>query len=227
MIDEVAKYKEQIDKLEKENKFLKENQKKFNLLNDMFSEMLKIQDLGSIFKYVATSLQKYFANTIVLYVSINEQINETCLETVEGIENILMNKILSISGFNPVGKKYKLLPQHNDYFRSGKLVEFSGGLAEFSASEFPNFIARTIETLIGLYKIYTIGILKDESLLAAIHLLTFNKTVIDDNFFIETFVKQAGIIIQKKTAEIALLESEAKSRAILQALPDMIFIQDS
>ncbi len=204
MMEEISKYKQQIEQLQNENKFLKENQEKFNLLNDLFSEMLNLQDLESIYKYIAVTLQKCFANTIVLYVSVNEQANDTRLEAVEGISNKFFNKILNLSGFNPIGKKFKLLPTHNEYFRAGKLVEFSGGLGEFSASEFPYLIAKSIENLIGLHKIYTIGILKDEHLFAAIHFLTFSKTVINDNNFIEAFVKRAGIILQKKIAAIPM-----------------------
>lgn len=226
MKDEIAQFQAKIQKLQEENKILNDNLKNFYLLNNMFSELLKLKDLEQIYLYISGCLQNHIPNSIVLYVSIDEQVNETKLECIEGINNNLLKRILSISGFNPIGKTYKLLPKHNDYFRAGKLVEFKGGLAEFSASEFPDMIAHSIEKLIGLYKIYTIGIVKDENLLAAIHFLTFSKQTITDSFFIETFVKQAGIILQKKIAENALFESEKYIRTILESEPECVKIID-
>jgi PAS domain S-box-containing protein len=203
-----------ITKRKQAEEILKESEEKFRLLNNMFSEILKLKDMESIYKYITTSLHNRLPNTIILFVSIDEKMNDTRLETVAGLNNELLTKILNISGFNPIGKRYKLVKNHNDYFRSGQLVEFKGGLAEFSASEFPALIARTIEKLIGLHKIYTIGITKDENLLAAIHFFTFNNAVIHDNNFIETFTNQAGIILQNRIAEEALKESEEKFRTL-------------
>lgn len=227
MTDESAKYLKQIEDLRKENELLWDSQAKYNLLNDMFTDLLKLQELPEIYKFIARSLHKHFPNGLVLYISIDEAANETCFEHVEGLDNALLKKILSISSFNPIGRKYKLLPNFNDHFRSGKLVEFTDGLAEFSGTEFPSLIARSIEKIIGLNKIYTIGIVKDESLLAAIHFFMFSKSEINDIPFVETFVRHAGIILQKKIAEIALLKSEAKTKAILHTIPDMMFILNS
>ncbi len=201
---------------------LVESELKFKLLNQIASEMLTLQTLDCIYKYIAETLNTRFPNTIILIVSVDEQNNDTCLETVAGINNSMLNKALSISGFNPVGKRFRLLPTHDKYFRSGNFIEFNGGLAEFAANEFPSIAGKAIEKLIGLHKIYTIGINKDDRLLAAIHFITFNKTVIDDSSFIESLVKQSGIIIQKKMVELKLKENETSLRE-LNATKDKFF----
>lgn len=227
MTDEVSKYKDQIEQLKKENEFLKQSQEKFNFLNNMFSNLLKLHDLESIYDYISLKLEKYIPNAIILFNSVNEQQQSSRLEKISGITGEFLKKLIKISGFNPIGKTFDLLPNYSNSFKSGKLIELKMGLTEFSASQFPDFALKSIEKLIGLHKIYTIGILKDEHLLATIHFFAFNKTDITDISFIETFVTYSGIILQNKIAEIALKENEERLNFILRLSPAIIAIVDS
>lgn len=188
-----------------------ESEIKFKLLNHLTSEMLRLQDMESIYKFIAENLQKHYPNTLVLIVSIDEAIQQSRLEFISGMNNSLLTKIIKILGINPIGKIYKLTDIHNHYFKSGNFVEFDGGLVKFSNSEIPAFAVGAIEKLIGLHKIYTIGINKDTELLAAIHFLTFNKQEIIDDNFIKVFVNQAGLVLQKKINEKALKKAKEKA----------------
>ncbi len=197
----------------------KENNEKFRFLSDLANEMIGLQDIDVIYKKIVNCLEKLYPNSVILYVSIDEKEMETQLETIAGIDSALLKRVLLVSGFNPIGKKYKLVPSHQDYFRSGEFVEFKGGLTDFVANEFPLMAARTIEKIIGLYKIYTIGIKKDEKLLGAIHFFTFKNKVIEDSSFIEILVKQVGIILEKRYADTALLLSETNFKALFEKAP--------
>ncbi|MCX6153242.1 MAG: PAS domain S-box protein [Candidatus Kapabacteria bacterium] len=193
---------------------LKDSEGKLKLLSSMASEMLNLHDPDSIYKYIADNLSKQLLDTIILCISIDEPNKITTFESVAGISNNLLKKVLSITGFNPVGKTYKLIPSHYEYFNSGNLYEYIGGLAGYSGPEFPNIAAKAIEKLIGLHKIYSIGIKKENKLLAAIHFFTFNKKEIHETNFIEAFIKQAGTILQKKLSENALILNEIKLKEI-------------
>ena len=195
---------------------LKVSEGNLKLLNSIMSQMLNLNDLKSIYDLITSTLHNILQDTYILCVSVDEAKEVTVLESVSGIDGTMFNKILKIIGFNPVGKTFKLVASHNQLFCTGNLVEFQSGLAEFSANEVSPIIAKAIEKLIGINKIYTIGINKDNNLFAAIHFFTLHDTTINDNSFIETFVKQAGIVIQKKIVqdqlklhELELLELNA------------------
>lgn len=196
---------------------------RFKVLRDLSSEILDLHDLDGIYSYIAATLHKYLPDTIILVHSVDEETKTVRLEKIAGIGNKFLNQVFQVSGFNPTGKKFKLINTHDMYLRSGDFIEFQGNLAEFAASDVSPVIARTIEKLIGLHKIYTIGIKKEEHLLAAIHFFTFNNRVIYDRSFIEAFVKQAGIVIQKKMAENALKASEEKYRNIFENVQDVYY----
>ena len=119
MIDEESKCREHLELLEKENELLRESCIKFNLLNELFSDMLKLPDLESIYRNVLSCLQKHVPNTILLFNVIDELHNESTLVEVAGLTNSLLQRLVKVAGFNPIGKVYRLVPEHNDYCRTG------------------------------------------------------------------------------------------------------------
>jgi hypothetical protein len=124
-------------------------------------------------------------------------------------------------------QKIKLVPAINELFRTGKLKEFKTGLSMFASGEFPPLVAKAVEKLLNINKIYTIGILKDHKLFGAVHFFTMNKTVITDADYIELFIKEAGVIIQNKLMQAEMLRSEKKFRTIFEDAPLGIALVDS
>lgn len=185
------------------------SKEKFRTLNSLFNEILGFENLEDIYSYITASLHKLYPKSIVLYNSVDEKNKVTKFESVSGLNGMLL-KINEICGFDPLGRQYSLLPLHRGYFKSGELILFNGGLAEFACSQFPAAAANTIQKLTGLNKIYTIGLNKDDRILGAIHFFTFNNQEIEDIQFIESFARQAAVVIQKRIAEDSLLESEKK-----------------
>jgi hypothetical protein len=88
---------------------------------------------------------------------------------------------------------------------------------------FHNLQQKRSKKLLGIQQIYTVGINKDEKLYATIHF--FNRgQEITDHEYIETFVKQAGIVIDRvQTAEL-LTQSEEKYRLITENTSDVIWV---
>lgn len=201
---------------------LRKSEEKFRILNVLTAEMLNQPNLESLYQYMATSLHQRYTDTIIFYNSFADAGDESKLETIVGFNNVLFNKLLYVAGFNPIGKKFKIQPGYYQVIQSGKVVEFENGLYDFTGGVLSEVVASTIEKLIGIHKIYTIGIWKDQKLLAALHFITFNKKTIEDTSFIEAFVGQAAIIIQKMKAEQNLRESELQLKE-LNATKDKFF----
>ncbi len=205
---------------------IKRNEKRFKLLNQMASLMLQTNEVKEIYQLITNALHNHLPNTLVLFVSVNETTKTARLEVLSDIEKGILSKIISHSGFDPLGKSFKLNDLHYTYFKSGNFLEFKGGLSEFADNQYPLLAVKTAEKLLHLNKIYTIGINKDEDLLAAIHFITFNKQEITDSIFIEALVKQAGLVLQKKITEEALRNSEQQFKEFFDKAADAIFVAD-
>ena len=197
------------------------------LFNNLLIELLKSDNIDNLYKCIGSTLKKLLPDTIILLNSVNERIDETTLEIVEGLESKFLKKCMSIIGFNPVGRKFKLLPKYKELFSTGYLRQFEGGLADFATTEFPSAIAKTLEYLIGIDKIYTIGLKSNGEIIASIHLITFNRAEIKNKIFIESYLSVAGLIIQKLMAETSSSEDRRMLDNIINSIPQSVFWKDS
>ncbi|MBX3042276.1 MAG: PAS domain S-box protein [Candidatus Kapabacteria bacterium] len=193
-------------------------------LNDSISQMLEINEIQDVYQYITNHISEYIGDTISLCISIND--NSTILESVSGLENKLLMKVIEASGFHPVGRKYKLQEHFRNIFKKGDLHHFEGGLYEFSSGDYPKKAIDLIEKIISIKDIYTIGINKNNSTIAAIHLFLLKNKALENNSYINSFVKQAGIVLQKKLLEIELKESEENYRAMFDGSSDAYFVFD-
>lgn len=200
-----------------------EHSRRFDFLSRAANEMLELPDLQSIYHFICTNIQNHYPGSIVLIVSVDEKKMETRLMDIAGLQNSFLQKAIKISGFNPLGKTYRVLPGHQKIWKTGNLHEFKGGLAGFASTEFPSPAAKTIHKILSIHKIYTIGINKGNNLLSAVHIITREEREISEKKFIESFVKQAGIIIQRK-----ILEDELRYQSmILNQINDQVTVMDT
>ncbi len=210
------------EKHENQHSFEKDedHNRKIQFLSHSASEMLELEKLSSIYTYICENVQKQYPGTIVLIVSVEEENGLTRLMDIAGFDNRFLQKTIRLAGFNPLGKEYKLLPDHQKIWKSGNLHEYKGGLADFASTEFPGSVAKGLQKLFDIHKIYTIGINKGDRLLSAVHVITRHQEEIADNKFIETFVKQAGIVIQRKMLEKELFFHSM----VLNQIKDMVTV---
>lgn len=195
--------------LQYENEIIQKNET-LKTLNISLNEMLQFRDSNEVYDYTTNILSKKYNNSIIL-LNIIDSVNKTTeFKSVAGIENKIFNKIINKSGFNPFDKKYELLPYHESLFNQAKLIEFDGGLPEFADNQFPKQLSKMIQNMLGIHKIYTIGIKSRNKLIAVIHFFTFNKSEIKDKSFIEIFVNEVGLILDKIISNNKLKENQSK-----------------
>ncbi len=203
----------------------REREQYSRILNRMTAEMLEAKDPEDLYRYIVRRMEERYPGTIILFNSIDEREGSSRLECVGGLDPGPLRAALEVIGFDPVGRSFRLAATHDEYFRSGHLRPFEGGLAEFCAGEFPAAAARAVEKLLGLRRIYTVGLNKDRSLLGALHFFTFRDGGIEDPEFVEAFVLQAGLVLRQKYAEAATRESEDRIRTLSDNLPGGIVYQ--
>lgn len=182
---------------------------KLRKLSQSTTQMLGLISTDDIYNYLIESLHRQFPDEVLLFLKVDEENQTSNLISIKGISQAILNKVVKITGIDLFRKNYQLIPELYKIFTSGKLYRFPGGLAEFSANQVPKMAAATIEKLLGIRNIYTIGITKGDKLYATIHFFNRSNEPITDNEYIELFVKQAGIVIERKQAEEQLRRNEA------------------
>ncbi|HNW50290.1 MAG TPA: ATP-binding protein [Prolixibacteraceae bacterium] len=205
---------------------LSENTTKFKNLSQAGAEMLNLTSLEAIYDYFTEKLHQQYPNTIILFASVNEEENVSYLKIIKGLSSKMLQRSIKLAGFNYLDKPFKLQPFHKDVFKKGNFYHFDRGLAEFSGPEFPDAAAKIAEKIFGIRNIYTIGINKEEKLYAILHFFNRGKEPISDNEYIESFVKQTGIVIERKILEELLKKSEEQYRFIAENMSDVIWSID-
>jgi PAS domain S-box-containing protein len=207
LIEKIKQSKSELEVvLHQKNQLLREiseSEQKMKLLNNCINEMLALETLEDFYDYITNRLHELYKNSLVLFVSIDEENMMTKLEVVKGLDSKILNSVISTTGFNPIGRSYKLLQGHHKIFKSGVFTEYESGLAEYASSEFPTLAAKSLQKLFGIKKIYTIGINKEDKLLGVVHFFAM-KEEIRDSFFIELFIHQVGIVMERKIIEDSL-----------------------
>lgn len=201
-----------ISERKKAEQALATSKTRYKALSKSASEMLTLENLTDIYNYISEKMHAHFPHTITMFVTVDEKKENSRLINIKGLNETLLAKAFKISGKNIIGNTFGLLPGHYKKYKTGQLSYFEGGLADFAGSEFPAVAANSIQKLLGIKDIYAIGINKDDKLYAILHFFTLQKDYSIDSYFVESFIKQAGIIIDRKIMEMALKENESRLR---------------
>lgn len=197
---------------------------KFKQLSQAATHMLSLNTPGDIYSYITQSLHKQYPDAVILFLLVDEEAGKSKMVEIAGIDKKRLNKTIQFTGYDFTKSEFSLNPYHLKIFKTGQFFAFDKGLADFSGRQFPGVAARAIEKLLGIKHIYTIGVNKDEKLFATIHFLNRGSEPITDADYIESFVIQAGMVIDRKYSELKVSASEAKFREIFNSTNEAIFI---
>lgn len=203
-----------ISERKKAEQALATSKTQYKALSKSASEMLLLENLPDIYDYISEKMHAHFPHAIAMFVTVDEENEKSRLINIKGLDDALLANVFKLSGKNIIGNTFGLLPGHYQKYKTGRLSHFEGGLADFAGSEFPSAAANGIQKLLGIREIYAIGINKDDKLYAILHFFTLKKDYPVDSYFVESFIKQAGIIIERKIMEMALVESESRLRSL-------------
>jgi PAS domain S-box-containing protein len=187
-----------------------ENQIRF--LNLSALRLLTIPDMKGIFDYLGKELSHSIPGSIVIFNSVKPD-DMMVTEGVYGANTELLNRGAKLLGTTIAGKSYRMRPHLKELFLRAKLIEYEGSLAQFSEGEYPEYVLKMLEKIIGIHKIYTIGIVWNNIIYAAVHVFTRHKSKIENFYFIETLFYQASIAIHRKQLESELLKAKEHAEA--------------
>jgi PAS domain-containing protein len=109
---------------------------------------------------------------------------------------------------------------------SGELLKVPGGLYELTFGQIPKSICHVLEKFLNVGEIYFSGFAKGKELFGDTIIILPKKVELNNREFINTFIKQAAIALQKKQAEEGLKDSEERLKILFDYAPDAYYIND-
>lgn len=178
------------------------------------NEMLRIDREYDLYAYIAKFLADTYPDTIIVVLktlpSVGADAQNAKAVKVEGINSSLISKATKALGFRIEGETFEILEENLIPWKTNNLILNKGGFVDFLGDQVHSSISKSLEKLIQLNKIYSIGLQDQGNLLAFIHLFTRKKKEIESPAFLEAFIQQASIILAKLKSRQALQKSEKK-----------------
>jgi len=204
----------------------KKQHQKIALLSETAMQFIELPSEENLYQFIAQKIEEHLG--VEAYIIVNS-INNKILTTraITGIKKY-SKKLITLLGRNPIDNVMTITGNELDYLLDGRIHYNEKDLYGIAWKTIPKKICKAVEKLADLGDIYTAGIVKGKQLLGTVNVLLkkSKKTGSIDLEFLETFIKQAAIAVQKYQAERALIESEQLSSAVIEGSPIGISIRD-
>ncbi len=160
---------------------------------------------------LGTEMEKHVKNCIYIVGSLDEAQDFFTIEGVYGINSEEWENVLNFLGWNPVGRRFKMLPEIFDTIGKGELLKSDKKLYDFTGGEVASVPARSIERFFGIKDVYSIGIETDGRLIGGVVCIT--RSLIDkfSLSLIEELVCKSSVGIESNLRKKKLLASKVKA----------------
>ena len=163
-------------------------------------EFVELPPRSDIYKFIGKRLRELVGNSLVLVNSFDETTQCIQARAFLGVRKEI-ESILKILGKSPIGKSFPINEEARAGLTTGRLVKVPGGLYVLSFEKIPKHICNTLEKLLNLGDIYTMGITKEGKIFGNAVIITRDKAGLEKGCLIETFMGQASVALQRRQAE--------------------------
>ena len=222
MDQNLVKYQEEIDALKKHQKLLESQIKNHELLSSLLLEYHNLESIEEILDTTGKFLSSLLPNSIIMVLRALPDNNYLRIHDIWGIENSLLKKIIDLLGYELKGHDFKIIENTREIYEQTILTEVEGGLKDFSQGSVPSYVADIGQKILGIKRIYTIGIAGNRAILGNMHILMRDNSEMIDKHLIETVIYQASVAIGRLQYYYQLKESETNLK-ILNATKDRFF----
>lgn len=187
------------------------NQKKLEALSETAIDFVGMPINESIYHYVGTHLERFFPKPTYIVFSFDSQNSFVSIEGVYGVSIERWNKVLASLGWNPIGRRFPLSQESMDTYLRGKMTKVDATLFDFADGVLSVGAAKELERMLGVGKIFTIGMIKHEHLYGGVIIFADDDCLEMDFSLVEGLVSQASVALYRQELENQLID--AKNRA--------------
>ncbi len=203
---------------------LSESENRFKFLSRSAMDLASLNSPHEILIYSTKKIHETMGNHGYVTVSSFDGNSKTWqLKAVEGLGNKL-KKIISLLGFEITQLKGEIL---NDFYNEpnfGKLITLELDLHKLTNGLIPVHIARAIERLLSITSIQTISFNHNDHLFGNISILSSKNSQSINTEFIEAFVSQMTVFLEKERVKHEVKENEKRYKLLSDKASEGILI---
>lgn len=187
------------------------NRKKLEALSETAIDFVGMPLNESIYHYVGTRLEKFFPVPTYIVFSFDSHTDFVSIEGIYGVSPDVWSRVLSILGWNPIGRRFPIPQSSLEAHLKGKIVRVEANLYDFSDGVLSVGASKELERLLDASRIFTIGMIKHDHLYGGVAVLANDDCTAMDFSLMEGLVSQASVALYRQELENQLID--AKNRA--------------
>lgn len=199
-------------------------------LSQTATELFDISSEQNIYEIIGARLKEITGDTIILINEYDRGKKTFRINSLKGLGEYT-EKIISLLKKKPEEMSATLTdPKIMDVLSTGELFKGPDGLHELSLKTVPKIVCQTIENILNLGSIYTMGFVHRGELFGDAIIICRRgeneKLVAQKTLLIETFINQAVLALHRKKIELELHAKERRFKALIKHSSDSITILD-
>jgi PAS domain S-box-containing protein len=179
-----------------------------------------------VFSVIGTKLRGLIPGSVLFIMKTTNDGQKSIVVDIAGIDRSVLATGMKLLRYDPIGKEFDNMKGFAELFCKPKLHQFTGGLYEVSTGVVPKFIAKKIETLLGVKGFYSIGIAEENSYLGYIHIFTKQEQMPVFHSTIETFAHQCHLALTKIASQTRMADEAHRRMTMMNTSGDGIAIID-
>lgn len=203
---------------------LAEKSERFKVLAQFATDFQKISTGENIYKSIGGNFAKIYTDSLIFVNSYNPELSELKIEHAIDPNGILdeFQELIKVPLSEMTFQVSKEI--HDEIIKTG--IKKLASLSELTIGKIPEETCAKISQQINISEIYSSGFIWNDDLYGTISLVLTGEEKINNTEFIEAFIHQASLAIQKWSKDKSLLQSEEKFQKAFENSPEAIIISD-
>jgi len=179
-------------------------------LMESATNFLTMQDKGKLYYHIGKELSEIVPESIIIINRYNPEKMQLETQHVRGLEGKL-EKISKLLGYDLEKNSYPIEPNDIARFNERQLFEYDDKEILKENRFFKNSLYKMMKKMLGIHKVYFIGLYYQHNFLGNIAILTKNNKEIENYNLIKAFIFQASVAIDRALMEGKLMEAKEKA----------------
>jgi|GEM_PF-798872 len=198
------------------------------ILNETVNSLVSFHEKNEIYHFTGGKIYELVENAYVFVVNYNPERDSLSICDQFGLSDFIP-QVGKLLGMDPYKYETVLSEMYKDelsLMKSPTLKIIPDGLFALSGRKVKKPICKTIEKILGIKAVYTVGFTCTEGIYGGLAILSKNDTWPAKTKLIETIVSQSTVALQRIFAESNLIQNEKLYRSLVNTSPDGIILFD-
>ena len=194
------------------------------LLATASARLQRCHDPEAVFGVVHDFFSALFPHDIVIVNEVGSDGDSLTTREVLGVGAALVRKAERIMGWVVTEHRYPVTPTYREILEFGRMERIEGGLAGLAEGQLSVAVSRSIEQLLGVREVWSIGVADAGHAYAGIHIFVRDERPEMPAGVVESFANLCYVTLAGLEAQAQLAESEQRFRALIEQTDEGISV---